>query len=284
MSLFTKYVELGRVVDITRGKCKGHQGVIVNIIDSNRLLVEGPGLVRQEVKLKDARLTKFKLKINLEMPSKALKERWEKAHIDFRFKRLPYVKRVEKFNRRAKITDYNAFKVAEANRKCSNIIYRAYMNLRSNYPRTLLKLKRQKEKDTAVALGYIKRKVLTPEQKKELSLAKTARYKNAVERRRLKKKALLEKKNKKREARRARLAKKAAAGKLKPREFVPKDKRKKSKSKPKPDMKPSRERLRRQRRDATFKARAETRKKVEQKRQDRAKAKKARAAAAAASE
>ncbi|XP_018012036.1 60S ribosomal protein L14 [Hyalella azteca] len=280
MSLFTKYVELGRVVDITRGKCKGHQGVIVNIIDCNRLLVDGPGMVRQEIKLKDARLTKFKLKIKLEMPAKTLKKLWEKAHIDFRFKRLPYVKRAAKFERRSKITDYNAFKVAEASRRCSNIVYSSFRNLRNKYPRMLQKLKARRDLDTAVALGYVKRKTLTPEQKKEREAAKNARHKNAIVKRRELKKKLLERKNKRKEVRKARLAKRAAAGTLKKREFVPKEKRKISKSKPKPDPKPSRERLRRQRRDATLKARAEHRKKAEQKRQDRAKAKKEKKAAA----
>uniref|UniRef100_A0AC34GE80 KOW domain-containing protein n=1 Tax=Panagrolaimus sp. ES5 TaxID=591445 RepID=A0AC34GE80_9BILA len=40
--IFTKFVEIGRVVYISKGKNEGKLAVIVNVVDGNKVLLDGP--------------------------------------------------------------------------------------------------------------------------------------------------------------------------------------------------------------------------------------------------
>uniref|UniRef100_A0A6G4ZZS3 Putative 60s ribosomal protein l14 n=1 Tax=Rhipicephalus microplus TaxID=6941 RepID=A0A6G4ZZS3_RHIMP len=56
------FVEIGRVVYLTHGKYRGRLCSIVNIVDQNRAVVDGPetGVPRQAVPFKHMRLTRQK--------------------------------------------------------------------------------------------------------------------------------------------------------------------------------------------------------------------------------
>merc|ERR1712212_933442 len=61
--VYEKFIEVGAVVYITLGHHKGKIAAIANVIDQNRVLVDGPcsGVPRCVVNLKQMQLTKFKL-------------------------------------------------------------------------------------------------------------------------------------------------------------------------------------------------------------------------------
>jgi len=226
-----KLVELGRVVHVTTGPSANNVGAIVDIIDAKRLLVDGPDMKRQEVKLKDVFLTRILMGIN-EVPSqKAFLDMWNSQMIDTRYKMTAHARHLEKMKKRAACTDFEYFKVRTAGRQANKIRGNCLKNLKANHPRALAKMERKRRVDMGVALGYRTAKKLTPEEK----AVKQAREKILRANRYAKSKVYLEAKKEKRaklaEARKARLAKKKAAGKLKEREFVPKDSRnKKTKS------------------------------------------------------
>merc|ERR1712179_576163 len=63
--VYEKFIEVGAVVYITLGHHKGKIAAIANVIDQNRVLVDGPcsGVPRCVVNLKQMQLTKFKINI-----------------------------------------------------------------------------------------------------------------------------------------------------------------------------------------------------------------------------
>jgi ribosomal protein L14E/L6E/L27E len=57
MPLFKKFVEIGRVVRIHRGAYAGKLGVIVDVVDQTRALLNGPDMKRHIAPLKNLVLT-----------------------------------------------------------------------------------------------------------------------------------------------------------------------------------------------------------------------------------
>jgi len=249
-------------VHVTTGPAAGNVGAIVDIIDAKRLLVDGPTMTRQEVKLKDAFLTRILLNITDVPSQKELRRLWRRNMIDERYKRTGHYKHFEKMRKRAACTDFEFFKVRTARRKANIIKTNCLAILNAKYPRAVAKMVRNRKIDTAVALGYRTLKKLTPEQK----AVKAAREKILAENRKHKaimaKKEKKEKKAKKREARKARLEKKKADGTLKERKFVPKEKRVKKKRAPKEKKMSQLERFRKER-DARLKEDSKKRKEHE---------------------
>jgi len=222
-----KLVELGRVVHITTGpKAVDKIGAIVDIIDAKRMLVDGPSMLRQEIKLKDMFLTRILLKC-VDVPShKALIEMWKKNLVDERYKMTVHAQRREKFRRRAACTDFEFFKVRNAARTVNKIKEACLVDLHAKHPRALAKMDRKRRIDMGVRLGYRTLKVLTPEEK----AVKAAREKIIKANRKVLSAQYFKDKKEKRakvaEVRRARIARKKEAGTLKLRPTVAKADRK----------------------------------------------------------
>jgi len=160
-----KLVELGRVVHITTGPCAGEIGAIVDIIDAKRILVDGPRITRQEIKLKNMFLTRIMLKYNDVLSHKALIELWERNLVDMRYKRTVHAQRLQKLERRAACTDFEYFKVRCAARSANKIKENALKNLHAKHPRALAKMERSRRINMGVKLGYRTVKTLTDEEK-----------------------------------------------------------------------------------------------------------------------
>jgi len=246
-----KLVELGRVVHIETGPAKDNVGAVVDIIDARRLLVDGPKMKRQEVKLKDVFLTRIMLNITDTPSQKKFLAMWEKYCIDERYKRTVHAQRIEKMRRRRKCTDFEYFKVRAANTQAGKIKANCLKMLRANAPRAMAKMERKRRIDMGVALGYRTEKKLTPEEKAKKAATEKILYANRLTKSKEYMKAKKEKRDRKREVRKARLARKKAAGTLKERKFVPKEDRKRKKkskiTKPKEQKLGALERSRKQR-------------------------------------
>ncbi len=57
MVLFTKFVEIGRVVRVHSGPYRGQLAVIVDVVDQSRALINGPHMKRHIVSLRNIVLT-----------------------------------------------------------------------------------------------------------------------------------------------------------------------------------------------------------------------------------
>ena len=62
--VFHKFVEIGRVISINYGPYVGKTAVVLDIVDANKILIEGPhsGVPRMIVPIKRINLTHFKIK------------------------------------------------------------------------------------------------------------------------------------------------------------------------------------------------------------------------------
>ena len=124
---FTKFVEVGRVVLINFGPLSGKLAVIVEIISTNRVLIDGPssGVKRQEFPLKRISLTDVTLDIKTGDKSAAVKKAFDAQKTNEKFEATPLGKRLLKTKRRESLTDFERFKVLVLKRRKRNAIVKA---------------------------------------------------------------------------------------------------------------------------------------------------------------
>jgi large subunit ribosomal protein L14e len=110
---FKKFVEIGRVAVVNYGPLAGKVAVIVDILNTTRVLIHGPkeGVRRQEISLKRLTLTDFKLDIKRGIHKDNLVKAIDEYKLDDKFKESIYAKKVEKRKLRANLTDFDRFKV-----------------------------------------------------------------------------------------------------------------------------------------------------------------------------
>lgn len=90
------FVEIGRVALLTVGPEKGKIAAIVDVIDQNRALVDGPetGVRRQAVSFKRMRLTRFRLSIPNGAGVKTVAAAWKKEEVSKKFAETTLAKRL----------------------------------------------------------------------------------------------------------------------------------------------------------------------------------------------
>ncbi|WAR11387.1 RL14-like protein [Mya arenaria] len=105
--ILERCVEIGRVAYIAYGDDKGKLCVVLDIIDQNRVLVEGPctNVARKEFNMKAIQMTQFLLKIPHSCRQKVVRKAWEK----------------EEITKKANLTDFDRFKLMKA-KQCRNRI------------------------------------------------------------------------------------------------------------------------------------------------------------------
>ena len=117
--VFKKFVEIGRVVVINYGPYAGKIAVIVDILNTTRILVHGPkeGVRRQEISLKRITLTDFKLDIHRGIHKEALIKAITDYKLDDKFKESHYAKKIARRTKRAQLNDFDRFKVMRLRQK-----------------------------------------------------------------------------------------------------------------------------------------------------------------------
>ncbi len=120
MQVFTKFVQVGRVVVINAGKDKTKMAVVVDILDHNRVMVEGPttGVARQIISVKRIDLTDIMVE---KMPrgcrSPTVKKCIEASGVVAAFAATPEGVAIAKDALRAKVTDFDRHLIKLALRK-----------------------------------------------------------------------------------------------------------------------------------------------------------------------
>ncbi|KAI7898505.1 ribosomal protein L14-domain-containing protein [Cokeromyces recurvatus] len=113
---FKRQVQVGRVVLLNYGADAGKLAVIVDIIDHNRALIEGPttGVVRQSFPFRRMVLTPLVLKkLPRNVGQTALKKAIEKNDIVGAWNKTAWAKKIEQRNVRANLSDFDRFKLAK---------------------------------------------------------------------------------------------------------------------------------------------------------------------------
>lgn len=119
---FKKFVEVGRVARINYGEQEGNLGVIVDIINENRVLLDGENIQRQSIPISRLQLTKFKVPagrgartgvLRKLITKEGLAKKWADSHLG-----KIYANR----EKRAKLNDFERFKVIALRKKVKLLV------------------------------------------------------------------------------------------------------------------------------------------------------------------
>ncbi|KRZ06635.1 60S ribosomal protein L14 [Trichinella zimbabwensis] len=145
MGIFDVLVQIGRVIYIARGRERGKLAVIVNVVDGNRALVDGPGLKRQMINFKNMLLTKMTLKITHYDKTKAIIAAWEKANINELWSKTKMAQSRRRSALRAKMSDFDRFKLMKAKQARNRILKRELERVKILHKRSKRAEKKEKQ-------------------------------------------------------------------------------------------------------------------------------------------
>lgn len=191
----TKYfVEIGRIAMLTHGPQRGRIAAIVNIVDQNRALIDGPltGVKRRSAMFKTLRMTKLKIKIQPNAPTKQIVDAWKKDKIRSQWHQTKMYQQIKALRLRRKMTDFDRFKLYKARQSLNRMVDLRVKQMLGSQKKEALKKKKEF------------RESLKP---KRAEWAKKQAEKNKAKKEALKKKAKAAKKGKKGKAPLGKLAK-----------------------------------------------------------------------------
>lgn len=123
---FSRYVEVGRVVYINFGPDAGKLATVIDIVDQNKCLVDGPeeitGVKRQMISYKRIALTDLKVTIQRSARAKQLKAAWKEGDTLAKWEGSSWAKKLAAKGKRASLSDFDRFKVMVAKKQKSRII------------------------------------------------------------------------------------------------------------------------------------------------------------------
>ncbi|KAK3726766.1 hypothetical protein QZH41_010424 [Actinostola sp. cb2023] len=119
--VYRRFVEVGRVALINSGADEGKLCVIVDIVDQNRALIDGPctSVCRQAINFKHLSLTDFKIKVGRSARSGPVKKAFEAEEVQEKWEKTNWSKKLVMRKKRATLDDFDRFKLKLAKQKVS---------------------------------------------------------------------------------------------------------------------------------------------------------------------
>ncbi|XP_011167596.1 60S ribosomal protein L14 [Solenopsis invicta] len=129
---FQRFVQSGRVAYVSDGPYQGKLVTIVDIIDQNRVLVDGPstGVPRCEMRLNELHLTKFRLRFPFSGSTRVVRKAWDTANINELWKQTMWARKVEAKKKRAQLSDFDRFKLRKARQIRNKLRTNAFFRLK----------------------------------------------------------------------------------------------------------------------------------------------------------
>eukprot|EP00616_Rhizochromulina_sp_CCMP1243_P019790 CAMPEP_0118961688 /NCGR_PEP_ID=MMETSP1173-20130426/293_1 /TAXON_ID=1034831 /ORGANISM="Rhizochromulina marina cf, Strain CCMP1243" /LENGTH=133 /DNA_ID=CAMNT_0006909873 /DNA_START=25 /DNA_END=426 /DNA_ORIENTATION=+ len=131
---YTRFVEVGRVCLVNYGPDSGRLCVIVDIVDANKALVEGPrsvtGVARQIIPFKRLSLTDLKCDIQKGARDQEVAAALEGADIIAKWESTSWAKKLAAKKKRSNLSDFDRFKVMIARKQKSRIVAAKMAELR----------------------------------------------------------------------------------------------------------------------------------------------------------
>merc|ERR1712141_985734 len=114
--------EIGRIAVLTDGACAGKIAAIVDVIDQNRVLVDGPcsEVPRQEYKIKSLHLTPIKVTFPFSARTKVVRKAWVDEKVS-----ETWGKRMAMKVKRQGLNDFDRFKLMKAKSARNKIVAKA---------------------------------------------------------------------------------------------------------------------------------------------------------------
>ena len=121
--VFTRFVEVGRVVLINFGPFNGKLAVVSEIISTNRVLLDVPttGVKRHECSLRRVKLTEVVISIKNGAKTAEVRKACESAKLSESFAKTAMGCKLNKTKTRENLTDFERFKVMVLKRRVSYI-------------------------------------------------------------------------------------------------------------------------------------------------------------------
>ncbi len=138
--VFRRFVEVGRVIIINYGPLVGKLAVIVDVLTTTKVLIQGlkGGVRRQELSLRRVTLTDYKLDIKRGAKAEEVFKALDDYKLEEKFKQSSIAKKCEQRQKRANLTDFDRFKVMRLRQKRAVLRHTATKGLKNQ------KLKNQK--------------------------------------------------------------------------------------------------------------------------------------------
>ncbi len=117
--VFRRFVEVGRVIIVNYGPMVGKLAVIVDVLTTTKVLIQGlkGGIRRQELSLRRVTLTDFKIDIKRGAKSEEVFKALDAYKLEEKFKKSTFAKKCEQRQKRANLTDFDRFKVMRLRQK-----------------------------------------------------------------------------------------------------------------------------------------------------------------------
>ena len=131
--VFKRFVEVGRVIIVNYGPLVGKLAVIVDVLTTTKVLVQGlkGGIRRQELSLRRVTLTDYKIDIKRGAKQDEVFKALDAYKLDEKFKQSPYAKKCEQRQKRANLTDFDRFKVMRLRQKRAVLRHKAINGIKS---------------------------------------------------------------------------------------------------------------------------------------------------------
>ncbi|WVQ81797.1 hypothetical protein IAT38_003922 [Cryptococcus sp. DSM 104549] len=129
-STFKRFVEVGRVVLVNDGPSAGKLAVIVEIIDHNRALIEGPttSVPRQAFPYRNLILTPYTIaSLPRGVGSGPLKKAVEKAGVSEKWSQSGWAKKLAARQQRKESSDFDRFQIQLAKKSRRDLVRKAYV-------------------------------------------------------------------------------------------------------------------------------------------------------------
>ncbi|GMH55512.1 hypothetical protein TrRE_jg10230 [Triparma retinervis] len=131
--VFTRYVEVGRVALVNFGPDSGKIATIVDVVDQNKCLIDGPttGVARQIIPYKRLALTDIKVEVGRGAKAAALKKAWTTAGAQEKWDGSSWAKKLSSKKTRKGLSDFQRFKVMVARKQKSQAVKKEMKKLKA---------------------------------------------------------------------------------------------------------------------------------------------------------
>ena len=114
---FKRFVEIGRVIIINYGPLRNKLAVVVDVLSTTKLLIDGVQVRRQELSLNRVTLTDIKIDIERSANHAAVVKAYNEGKVEENFQKTSFAKKLVVRNIRRNLTDFDRFKVMRLRQK-----------------------------------------------------------------------------------------------------------------------------------------------------------------------
>lgn len=107
---------------LKEGEFAGKTAVILDVIDLNRVLIQGPQVPRMACLIRTTDLTRIVIEVPRAARSKTMLKCWTAAEVDAKFAATSAAKKLARAQIRKNSTDFDRFKVMLAQKKKAHIL------------------------------------------------------------------------------------------------------------------------------------------------------------------